>query len=79
MPLKCTFMPLDLHTFFKPFSCSLNVWDHNGDIPVTAVGGVVVVCLSGVIVVIGVLVGLVVPLRPLLKMVKCPIWKLRSL
>ena len=70
-----------LHAFgfanlFKPFSCSLNVWDHNGDVPIVAG---VVVSLSGVIVLIGVLVGLVVPLKLLLKLVKCPVWKLTSL
>ena len=43
------------------------------DFPVVTVGGGVV-CLSGVIV-IGVVVGLVVPLKFLLKLVKCPIWK----
>ena len=64
---------------FKPFSCSLDVWDHNDDVPVVAVGGGGGVCLSGVIVVIGVIVGLVVPLKFLLKFVKCPVWKLTSL
>ena len=53
------------------------MWDHNGDIPVVAFG--VVACKSGVIVVIGVLVRLVVPLKFLLKLVKCPVWKLTSL
>ena len=57
---------------FEPFSCSLNEWDHNGNVPVAAIG-VVVVCLSGVIVVIGFLFGLVVPLKPLLKIVKCQV------
>ena len=63
MPLKCTCM----HAFgsanlFESFSCSLNALDHNGDVPVVAVG-VVIVCMSGVTVVIGVLVRLVVPLK----------------
>ena len=64
---------------FKPSSCSLNVRDHNGDVPVVAAGGVVVVSLSGVIFMIGVLVGLVVPLKFFLKLVKCPVRKLTSL
>ena len=77
VPLKCTCMPLDLQTF-KPFSCSLNVWDHNCNVPVVAVGGVVV-CMSGIIVVMGVLIGLVIPFKSLLKLVKCPIRKLTCL
>ena len=61
---------------FKPFSCSLDVWDHNGFVAVVGGG---VFCLSGVIVVIGVMVGLVVPLKYLPKLVKCPVWKLTNL
>ena len=76
MPLKCTCMPLDLRNLFKPFSCS---WDHNGDVPVVAVGVVVVVCLSEVIGMIDVLARLVVPLKFLMKLVECAVWKLTSL
>ena len=51
---------------FESFSCSLNIWDHNGKVPV---GVVVVVCLSGGIIVIGVLIGLVVPFKFMLELV----------
>ena len=67
-----------LANLFKPFSCSLNIWDHNGDVPVVAVGGGVVVCLGGVVV-IGVLIGMVVLFKFLLELVYCPVWKLTSL
>ena len=52
VPLETYLYAFGFANPFKPFSCSLNVWDHNGDVAVVA--GVVVVC--GVIVVIGVLV-----------------------
>ena len=38
-------------------------------VPVIVIGGVVIVCLSGVIVVIGVLVWMVVPFKLMLKLV----------
>ena len=60
---------------FKPSSCSLDVWDHNDDIPVLTLGGGGVVCQSGV----NVVVGLVVPLTFLLKLVRYLTLKLTSL
>ena len=51
---------------------------NNGDVSIVAVGSVIV-CLSGVFVVIGVLVGMVSPFKLMLELIKCPIWKLTSL
>ena len=54
----------------KPFSCSLNVWDHNGDVHVGIVSGVVV---SRVVVVVDVLTGLVASLEIVLELIKCKV------
>ena len=52
----------------KLFSCSLNVWDHNGHVPVVVTSIIVVVYMSGVVM-IGVLVAMVASFKLLLELV----------
>ena len=40
---------LSLTNLPEVFSCSLNVWDHNGDVPIVVIGSIVVVCMGGVV------------------------------
>ena len=58
-----------LANLFELFSCALDLWDHNGDVPVIVgwlwdgtivVSTTVVVCLGGVFSVIGILDEVVV-------------------
>ena len=70
-----------LTNLFELFSCALNIGNNNGDVPVVfgcSVDGIVVirtivlVSVGGVVCVAGILVEVVVSLKFLLKVTKCP-------
>ena len=78
VPLKCTCISLAWQTFFELLSCTLDIWDHNGDVPVVVGwwlvgsivdGATVVACLGGVVGVIGILVEVVVSFKLVLELV----------
>ena len=72
---------------FELFSCALKIGNYNGDVPVVVgwlidsvlIGTIVIVSVSGAVCVVGILVEVVVSLKFLLKLIKCPRRELASL